>query len=165
MHELFSFQAERLAALDAEARRILEIRQKLKAAIISRDVKELLMRVRDFRRNKIEDIDGDLARAERLLKALHIEADLSKFYNNGIFLFGLNISVLFLQISFTEKAVDLKDIEEIQRMIKVIEREHLQPEIDAALLARAVFLAERVQRLKEALKVRTKHFLSKSILT
>merc|ERR1712087_425587 len=54
-----------------------EIRQKLKAAIVSRDKKELLMGTQDFRRNKLDDRDGDLARAERILKALHIEANLT----------------------------------------------------------------------------------------
>ena len=73
-----------MAALDAEQKRLLEIRQKLKKAIVSRDQKQLLMATRDFRRNKLDDRNGDLARADRILKALHIESDL----RTSIFLEG-----------------------------------------------------------------------------
>jgi len=125
--EMARLEAERLAALDAEQKRLLEIRQKLKKAIVSRDQKQLLMATRDFRRNKLDDRNGDLARADRILKALHIESDL-------------------------QRAVDARDLDELRRLLKIIERDKLEPEIDPALLARAKFLVERVDKLKEALK-------------
>ena len=42
----------------------------------------------------------------------------------------------------------------MRRLLKIIERDKLEPEIDPALLARAKFLVERVDKLKEALKVK-----------
>lgn len=124
--EMARLEAERMAAMNAEQKRLLEIRQKLKAAIVSRDKKELLMRTQDFRRNKLDDKDGDLARAERILKALHIETDLIK-------------------------AVETKDVEECKRLMKIISRDQLSEELDPELVRKAQFLVEREAKLAEAM--------------
>ena len=74
--EMARLEAEKLMRMTEEQKRQLEIRMALKGAIVARDVAELKMRTRDFKRNKLKDTDGDLVRAEHLTRALEIEKEL-----------------------------------------------------------------------------------------
>ena len=73
-------EAEKLMRMTEEQKRQLEIRMALKGAIVARDVAELKMRTRDFKRNKLKDTDGDLVRAEHLTRALEIEKELGLYF-------------------------------------------------------------------------------------
>ena len=55
---------------------------------------------------------------------------------------------------FPEKAVESKNYDELVRIMKIIDRDHLRSELDPALVKKAQDLIDRMAKLAEAMKVR-----------
>jgi len=91
-------------------------------------MKDLEVAIGDFKKNKLEDTDGDLVKAERLLKVINTKMELGE-------------------------AVDKRLLAELERLLEVVKSEKMTSgEIGEELLNRASTLMAQLRKLERAQK-------------
>jgi len=133
--EKAKLEAEEKARQEAEAKVLtpkqkqdMAIRQRLKTSLLKKEKKDLETAIGDFKKNKLEDTDGDLMKAERLIKTINTKMELGQ-------------------------AVDKRLLAELERLMEVVKTEKISSgEIGEELLTRASTLLTQLRKLERAQK-------------